>query len=97
MDPKHLAWGHALADELHAEKEAQRLTLDELERRSGVPKVSLQRFLAGDRVIKVDVLAQICSALGVTPGEMTARAQSRYDQRVIPLPENETGSRHRSA
>lgn len=74
------SWGQALADELHAEREAQRMTLDDLASRSGVPKVTLQRYLAGSREIRVDALDQICRALGLPIGEMATRAQARYDR-----------------
>lgn len=74
------SWGQALADELHAEREGQRMTLDDLARRSGVPKVTLQRYLAGTREIRIDALANICRALGISIGEMAGRAQARYDR-----------------
>jgi transcriptional regulator with XRE-family HTH domain len=90
------SFGQALADELHAEREGQRITLDDLARRSGVPKVTLQRYLAGSRDIKVGALADICKALGLTVGEVAARAQRRFERVTQPLDENGTGSLRRS-
>lgn len=67
----------AVAAVLRAEKAAQKATLPTLVEVTGIPKVSLQRYFAGDREITVRVLAQLSQALGMTPGEVWAKAVER--------------------
>lgn len=67
----------AVAAVLRAEKAAQKLTYPTLEAATGIPAVSLKRYFAGDRDITVRVLALIAQALGMTPGEIWAKAVER--------------------
>lgn len=67
----------AIATVLRAEKAAQKLTYPNLAEATGIPAVSLKRYLAGERDITVRVLALIAQALNMTPGEIWAKALER--------------------
>lgn len=67
----------AVAAELRAEKAAQNLTNQDLAERSGIPVVSVQRYLAPKRAIDVEVLEQLAEALGKTATEIVIAAEQR--------------------
>jgi transcriptional regulator with XRE-family HTH domain len=73
----------AVAAVLRGERAAAGLTLEELADRSGVPVVSLRRFLAGERAINVAVLHSVTQALGVEPSEVLEAAQTRLERRLV--------------
>lgn len=52
------------------------MTLDDLAKLSGLPKVSIERYLNDKRPVNVDVLAALCDAFGVTVGEMIQRTEA---------------------
>ena len=60
----------AVAEQLRVEAARQRVTIRELARRSGLPYPSVQKSLAGTRMIDVVELAKLCVALGVTPADL---------------------------
>jgi transcriptional regulator with XRE-family HTH domain len=60
----------AVAEQLRVEAARQRVTIRELARRSGLPYPSVQKSLAGTRMIDVVELAKLCVALDVTPADL---------------------------
>lgn len=69
----------AVAAELRGEAARQRLSLHELSRQSGIPYPTVQKSMAGRRMIDVVELARLCVALGISPGEMFQRAEAALD------------------
>jgi transcriptional regulator with XRE-family HTH domain len=69
----------AVAEQLRRERGAQRISIAELARRSGIPEVSLGRYLNGKREINIAVLANVAHALGVEPAVVFTEAQRRLD------------------
>lgn len=67
----------AVAAELRGEMSAQRLTQTDLSARSGVPVVSIQRYLAATRPIDVEVLDRLAHALGTSAHEVMLAAAQR--------------------
>lgn len=67
----------ALSAQLRAEKAAAQLSLDELAEKSGVPRPTLQRYIAGERDIPSSRLDHIAHALGLTTSDLVARAEER--------------------
>lgn len=66
-----------LAGELRAEAARQQLSLHELSRRSGMPYPTVQKSMAGRRMIDVAELARLCYALSVTPADLFSRLESK--------------------
>ena len=69
----------AIADMLRAERAIQELTMDELAERAKMPKITLHRYMKGQRDIPLKALATICKALGVPMGEIIERAEHRLE------------------
>lgn len=67
----------AVAAELRAERAAKKISIRELSEASGIPEVSLNRYLAGRRDIPGSVLMSIGEGLGVDPGIILDRAVRR--------------------
>lgn len=67
----------ALAAAMRAERAANGLTLDQVADRSGIPLVSVQRYMAGKRAIDVAALAALADALDLTPRELIEAAEGR--------------------
>lgn len=67
----------AVAAELRAEKAAQNLTNQDIADSSGIPVVSVQRYLAPTREIDVTVLGRLAVALGKTAAEVVEAAEVR--------------------
>ncbi|WP_243061200.1 helix-turn-helix transcriptional regulator [Nocardioides sp. SR21] len=89
----------AVAAELRAEKAAQNLTNQEIADRSGIPVVSVQRYLVPKRGIEVVVLEKLAAAVGKKASEIVEAAERRLERiaqfeaeeragqgRVIPMP-----------
>ena len=72
----------AVAAELRAEKAAQNLTNQDLADRSGIPIVSVQRYLVPKRAIDLVVLEQLAAAVGKTPAEIVEAAERRLARMV---------------
>lgn len=53
------------------------MTITELAEKSGVHRVSIQRYIKGDREARLAELSRIADALGVDTGEMVDRAIER--------------------
>ena len=53
------------------------MTITELAEKSGVHRVSIQRYIKGDREARLAELSRIADALGVDAGEMVDRAIER--------------------
>lgn len=67
----------AVAAELRAERAATRISIRALSDASGIPEVSLNRYLAGKRDIPGSALLSLGEALGVDPGVLLDRAARR--------------------
>lgn len=67
----------AVAAVLRGERAMSGMTIEELSERSGVPKVSVQRFLAGRRTINLDVLDALCMGLQLIPEDVVTQARER--------------------
>ena len=57
--------------------EGKGMTITELAEKSGVHRVSIQRYIKGDREARLAELSRIAAALGVDTGEMVDRAIER--------------------
>ena len=53
------------------------VTITELAEKSGVHRVSIQRYIKGDREARLSELSRLADALGVDAGEMVDRAIER--------------------
>lgn len=67
----------AVAAELRAERAATRMSIRALSEASGIPEVSLNRYLAGKRDVTGSALLALGEALGVDPGVLLDRAARR--------------------
>lgn len=67
----------AVAAELRAELARQGLRQQDLARLSGIPLVSVQRYLAPSRAIGIDVLDKMARALGLDAVRIMSAAGSR--------------------
>lgn len=67
----------ALAAAMRGERAAKGLSLDQVADRSGIPVVSVQRYMAGKRAIDVATLAALAEALELSPRELIEAAESR--------------------
>ena len=67
----------AVAAELRAELARQGLRQQDLARLSGIPPVSIQRYLAPSRAIGIDVLDKMARALGLDAVRIMSAAGSR--------------------
>ena len=66
--------------EIRAERNAQRLTIRDMTRGSGLTDRSYRRIESGEKSINVTELAALSSALGLTPVEVLERAQARRER-----------------
>lgn len=64
----------ALGQIIRDTAEDKGMTITELSEKSGVHRVTLQRYIAGTREARLSVLSDIADALGVDAGEMVDRA-----------------------
>lgn len=67
----------AVAAVLRAEVAVLGLSLNELEERTGIPKVSIQRYLAGTRPITIGTVTTIADAIGMSLQQVIIEAQRR--------------------
>lgn len=70
----------AVAAELRGEAAAQGITHATLSKLSGVPKVSVQRYLAGERDFPMAAFYRLVEALSVDPAELMAAAVRRMER-----------------
>jgi transcriptional regulator with XRE-family HTH domain len=74
MNPHKEGLNGAVADVLRGLQSRERMTQADLAERSGIPLVSVQRYLACTRPIDLEVLAAFARALGTTPHDVTLEA-----------------------
>lgn len=67
----------ALGQVIRDTAEDKGMTITELAEKSGVHRVSIQRYIKGDREARLAELSRIADALGVDAGEMVDRAIER--------------------
>lgn len=67
----------AVADQLEAERHAAHWTLPQLAEASGISYRTLQRILAHERNIDINVLAQMARAFRMEPEDVIAAAMER--------------------
>lgn len=71
----------AVAAELRAELSRQGLRQADLAKASGVPVVSVQRYLAPNRAMDIEVLDKLTRALGTNAAEIMGRAAAQLARR----------------
>lgn len=64
----------AVADELRAMKARRRSSNEQIAERSGIPLVSVNRYMAGKRPINLAVLSELAAALDADPAEIVSGA-----------------------
>lgn len=67
----------ALGQVIRDTAEDRGMTITELAEKSGVHRVSIQRYIKGDREARLAELSRLADALGVDAGEMVDRAIER--------------------
>lgn len=70
----------AVAAELRGELSAQGKTQADLAAASGVPIVSVQRYLKPSRAIDIEVLDKLARALGLSPTDVLIAATQRLNR-----------------
>lgn len=70
----------AVAEVLDELRRDARISQHELAGLAGIPRVSVQRYLAGTRAIRLDDLAAMANALGSDPTTVFARAAARVQR-----------------
>ncbi len=65
---------------MRGERAAKGLSLEQVADRSGIPVVSVQRYIAGKRAIDVAILAALAEALELSPRELIEAAESRLSR-----------------
>jgi cyanate lyase len=70
----------AVATVLNMEKTGLKITLPELAEATGIPKVTLQRYLAGSRAMNMAQVRSIAAALDLTSAEVYALAEERVER-----------------
>lgn len=58
------------------------MTLEELAERSGIPMVSVQRYLKAKRGLNAETIKALAEAMGTTAGEIIEGAEARHDKAV---------------
>lgn len=74
MNPHKEGLNGAVADVLRGLLSRERMTRGDLAERSGIPLVSVQRYLAAARPIDLEILEALSKALGTTPHDITLEA-----------------------
>lgn len=70
------AFRRAVVNVIRAERERQRIPVDELVRRGEFNRATLLRYLYNDRDIPITALYRIALGLGVEPADLIARASA---------------------
>lgn len=79
MDSKSAAaYGHAIAQQLRAEIAAAGFTITEVAARTGIPRVSIDRWAKGTRLVTIANLYRICAAIELDPRLLIERATLRH-------------------
>lgn len=87
----------AVAAELRAERAALGWTNDDIAAASGIPKVSVQRYLVPKRGITMEILAELAHAMGTTPLAIMTRAETRLRNAGASAPQRESRGEQREA
>lgn len=66
----------AVARAINAERGAANLTIKQLAEKSGIPERTLIRILKAERDIKVDQLAMLADAFGITPSQLVQESEN---------------------
>lgn len=69
-----------VAGELRAMKARRQVSNEQISERSGIPLVSVNRYMAGNRPINLAVLAQLASALNADLAEIIRAAQAELGE-----------------
>lgn len=64
----------AIAAELRSEVARQQLTYKVVAERAGMQQMTVSRYMRGERDIPMSKLFAMCRALGITAGDLLARA-----------------------
>lgn len=80
--------GERVAAELRAERGRKRMNIEDLAKKSGIGERTMQRYLLGTRVPNIELLDEICRALGVSVRDIMERATEPVAPSMI-----ETGRR----
>ena len=63
-----------IASQLHAQKERQGWTYDDLEERTGLPRSTIERTLKGDTAISVEVLIPLAAGMDLSAATLLDEA-----------------------
>ena len=74
-------FGQALAAQLRAERAASGLTQDALAKRVGVSKMTIRRYLSGERAVDVPHFVELADALGLSIDELIHRSKERVNDK----------------
>lgn len=73
----------AVADELRAMKSRRRMSNEQIAEASGIPLVSVNRYMSASRPINLATLAALTEALGSDPNEITRSALAEMARRNV--------------
>ena len=73
-------YGDAVAQQLRAEIAAAGLHVIDVSKRAGIPRVSLDRWLKGERPLSVANMYRVCSAIPIDPRTLIERATVRFHE-----------------
>lgn len=71
------ALASAIIDQLNAELGANGVSMVEIAQQIGRPYDSTRNYLRKERTLPLGIFLELCSALGVSPEVVTARARGR--------------------
>lgn len=79
MDSRYAAaYGRAIAQQLRAEIAAAGFTVTTVAARTGIPRISIDRWVKGTRLVTVANLYRICAAIDLDPRLLIERATLRH-------------------
>ncbi len=84
MDTTSAPMNAAVAAVLRAERVVLGLSHADLEERTGIPKVSIQRYLAGTRPLTIDTVYALAGALEMSLEHVIGEAQRRMPMFTAP-------------
>lgn len=87
MNDEALTLNEAVASQLRGELAAKDWTLADLSAASGIPKVSVQRYLRGTRPIDIAILDRLARALGLSVVDVFVMAEARLEREARQSPE----------
>ena len=75
-------YGQAVAQQLRAEIAAAGLTVATIAKRGDIPRVSLDRWIKGERPLTVANLYRVCAAIPIDPRVLIERATLRFHEQT---------------